>query len=985
MFSFYNLLFLQEISERIVCTRRSYYDCLDVNPYTIYNCIREPDICTTVITASEQYFNWPVLWIMMMFIILASLSLIYVYYLEMFGIDDSVVGNDYMSNYIQWLMGLIQQSNFATCTIRSLFMSTPNVAIHQARNHTHPNSAAVRNSGATFMDLFGLTTGRRPYFIQQSAADIRHGRAGCRTYYWSKDLSVPFSPMQPLESDILCFSDVDMYVDMPSFLSTYFQPVLISTFQPSCVAQSSGEFSFYFNVDNEVVYNVAGGASYQHKVWNYKADVLMVRSTTYAYIHTYHIYNIDRRQLDEHHQLILLTPIKRVISPFIYLDKYIGSTPLERLRPVVRLSVKTSEGERVGVFTRMTINTSNGVFRSTGKPYTYLNAYIPAEADDTLSVLADVGKKIELTPAQVKTVVEVDQAAATVLTEYHRYKSGHLSDDVYPVELSVYNFQHNPKEYDAQASASLTPFMSPIITGCYAPDKCKNNDQAAINGRVISVKPPSEITVSQKMLMYMEEFSELLIPISHKAHPVDFETVHEKQSRPAQRAILNRALTIAASTVSDPVQSFQKSEAYGKVTDPRIISTIPGVNKVNYSRYTYAFTHVLRATIWYAFALTPIKIAQRVADICSHSTRVILTDLSRFDGRVSIVLRTLEKILMLRYFHERYHRELNELAASQKNQRAYTTFGVKYDTGESRLSGSPETADLNSVDNAFMAYVTLRETKDVDGHFFSPLQAYQKLGLYGGDDGITSDVRAEKYVEVCSMFGQVLEAEVVDRGCSGVNFLAREYSNGVWHGALDSMCDIKRQLSKLHTTVSLPASVTPFQKLAEKLYAYYLTDANTPIIGELATVLVTVFPELVPSELGTLAGVAYYHALAPGEEQYPNQNDANNWMGSSVLRQLPGFDHSLFTNWLDTVIATKDKELLLKPPLCLLVPPKNESSVSVVINGDVIPPDRKPSDKPAKREYTPEQLAKMAKTPCKAFANGTCKFAKCRFLHVPKA
>lgn len=531
--------------------------------------------------------------------------------------------------------------------------------------------------------------------------------------------------------------------------------------------------------------------------------------------------------------------------------------------------------------------------------------------------------------------------------------------------------------------------MAPIITGCYAPDRCQANDAAAIKGRVTDVKV-EDIPLTGTLLMHMQEFAELLVPtnIAGTGHPVGYDEVREKQHRPTQRHILEAASLTAAATVDEPIQSFQKSESYSDVKDPRIISTVPGVNKLNYSAYIYAFTHVLRATAWYAFALAPIAVAQRVADICLHALRnVISTDLSRFDGRVSNLLRMLEHMVMLRFFNCRYHKELNELLASQKNQRARTTFGIKYNTGNSRASGSAETADFNSMDNAFMAYHALRNSKDQQGHNLSPEEAWFQLGIYGGDDGLTADIDPSIAVKACADVGQVLEAEQYLRGAAGVNFLARYYSPQVWFGDPNSMCDLARQLVKLGVTRTLSSKVTPQQKACEKALSFNLTDKYTPVIGPWSEAILTAFPESVPERLGIgeLAGVASYHSMAPVSVQYPNLY--GEWMLDIANKQLPDFDHDRFTAWVTAVGV--DPLRALKAPLCAEPKPVVRVKVQAVVNGEEArpAPGTKTSSATGKAAPTPEEraafLLKAAATPCRSIAeNKPCSYGdKCKFKH----
>nr|UQB76060.1 RNA-dependent RNA polymerase [Flumine noda-like virus 1] len=323
-------------------------------------------------------------------------------------------------------------------------------------------------------------------------------------------------------------------------------------------------------------------------------------------------------------------------------------------------------------------------------------------------------------------------------------------------------------------------------------------------------------------------------------------------------------------------------------------------------------------------------IAMRVAHICMNALFVYNTDLSRFDGRVSKILRALESMFMMRWVHRDYAADLAELLASQRGQRAKTRFGVKFDTGDSRLSGSPETAAFNTVDDAFMAYKALRKTK-VKGEYLTPLEAWNKLGIYGGDDGVTADVDPKAYVAACASVGQKLEIVESPRGSDTVTFLSRLYSRAVWYGSPNSTCDVRRQLAKLHTCASLPPSVSAMQKLREKMTGFFLTDRNTPIIGALATLVVEKFGA---SDLSL--GIANYFSSHPAHSQYPNEDEAG-WMVAKIESELPDFDFGMFNSWISKV---RDGAAdVLSPPLC--VPRAMEQPTvkrAVVVNGEVILP-----------------------------------------------
>jgi hypothetical protein len=109
---------------------------------------------------------------------------------------------------------------------------------------------------------------------------------------------------------------------------------------------------------------------------------------------------------------------------------------------------------------------------------------------------------------------------------------------------------------------------------------------------------------------------------------------------------------------------------------------------------------------------------------------------------------------------------------------------------------------------------------------------------------------------------------------------------------------------------------------------------------------------------------------------------------------MPKFDFSKFTTWCKAMAAAKSRDLVLSPPMCGDASVAHETKESVVVDGAVIHPAKPPTQErkaasasaPAIKErvpFTPEALAKMAKTPCKDHLAGKCKFTKCKFLHPP--
>nr|UQB76078.1 RNA-dependent RNA polymerase [Flumine noda-like virus 45] len=206
------------------------------------------------------------------------------------------------------------------------------------------------------------------------------------------------------------------------------------------------------------------------------------------------------------------------------------------------------------------------------------------------------------------------------------------------------------------------------------------------------------------------------------------------------------------------------------------------------------------------------------------------------------------------------------------------------------------------------------------------------MGVYGGDDGVTADLARDVAIKAALMVGQKLTYEPVARGLFGVKFLSRIYDSTVWLGGdPPCICDIRRQLVKLHVTVRLPPNVTPEQKLVEKCRALALSDTHTPLLGPLAAKVLSLGQEVAASEHSReLHGWSASNegALRPASEQY---NSAGAEWQKYVDEKLSRFDIGRFIIHVNRARTLAD---LLAFPLCESVEKQTTSSVPVLINGE---------------------------------------------------
>jgi hypothetical protein len=765
-------------------------------------------------------------------------------------------------------------------------------------SHTHGESACRRTEASQAIDSLGSLGGRKVVFYQGSKADLRNGREITRSHFWAKDQSVPPSRKEIGPRDIIAMVDVDYYVNLPVMMTTNCNIYVFYTFVPNQAAKSEGEYKYCWNSDQTIDYTVSGGGSYHHELWNYDGDSIKVVRKIGWFVHSVCTYLIERKRVDDDHYLILLVPLsKHTWFSALIADRYLAGRKLERLRPV------TPEG-----FVRVLLNSKEGMHMSTGKVNCYSVANVEVTIDDEIASVARTAK-LELTRGAVKQKMALEIGkysggnvpGAEILFEYHLTKAQDAPRLISILKQTTekprtFQWTKAPGDLDIDAVSKMEVFMKPIVDGAVVPSNCRNNDKRMVEERITNLQK-KVVGISSFVERTTREFLELFIGANRGTlHPLSNEEVHLRQGTPTQR----RVMLMSEDEISSDrtVDFFMKTEAYPKVTDPRGIGVLNKVDKRVYAAYIYALQDYMKTMPWYAFGLSNIDIACRVSELAQRNDLLIETDFSRMDGHINTPARLVELGAVMGLFDPRYHSDLYEANASQMELDAVTTNGVRFHTGLARIPGSMHTSVFNTLVNACVAYQAIRRTRNpFTGKYFCPENAWNMLGIYGGDDGLTPFVPSNIYEKAAAEAGQKLTAVVRKRG-ETVRFLARVYSPDVWTGDVNSCHDIKRAISKFHVITRLPANVSKERKLQEKSFAYFLSDKHTPVLGDFVSKAIELFP-MTAEGWANLAGV--WRPDTSPDTQYPNFKAS--WMVDLIHEQMPTFSYQCFIDWLDKVDA----------------------------------------------------------------------------------
>jgi hypothetical protein len=381
------------------------------------------------------------------------------------------------------------------------------------------------------------------------------------------------------------------------------------------------------------------------------------------------------------------------------------------------------------------------------------------------------------------------------------------------------------------------------------------------------------------------------------------------------------------------VSPFLKPEAYptgGKPKDPRVIHAMGQSQKLTALQFAYGLVEAFKDLPWYAFD-KPKNIELKLLASFEGAGSAFVNDFSRFDGTIT---RGLREHFDWAFLQAAFDTSTDVRLQSLVNQKVKikNLFGdveLAYNTHFSQNTGDGLTSLGHTIRNAGLHYQAFRACG------LQPHQAWEALGLYGGDDGVTPippDLDPGYYQAKFTLNAQAYKLnvtnEVIEFG-RPVEFLARYFMP--WSGSNpSSMANIARQMAKLHYTPRLPG--TPEAKLREKLLGFALTDSNTPILGEYVTYAL----EKLGRDGPRCEGAGRWWDQFDPDDQYTNEYQ--DWMGEIADEYRKIFDYTTFRGAIDAGFSP------LSFPVCREVTAAEAPSREVVIDGNIVPAERTKDD-----------------------------------------
>lgn len=718
--------------------------------------------------------------------------------------------------------------------------------------HSHPKAAALRNNADAALNAFLTLRGFTPYSIQLSHRDILNGVGGSLIHYHLQDQHAPERSDRITPEHIFKLVNVDYYIDWVQYLWMG-MPFVLYTFTPYEPCGQCDEYMWTTNLDNTITMTHTGGGVYRHQLWSYMTDHIVARYPGLTIT-----YDVEINRIHKHWSLVLIVPkTVTAASPFQR-----SSCSLQRQQLIVQSPTictvaeanKRNEKNKILLASAEVVpcalitHSAPEVTIAISKPGLYASLVMDAKLRATLDARME---SKQLSIADLSNLLSINYgndmrfAAAMVYTAYpYGVRVGAHHTQKYSARDLAVSYGKVDASFDPQRALTGLVLCNPILDSGFLPWRSKPNERWTSVERIEAVRN-YQVHFNDKYLKYAGEFIVRLVPRKQSLVPLEVSDVMLLQNRPSQRINNLAAETNLATWLErfeSQVKSFQKSEVYPAPKDPRNITTLPSEHCLMYSTFTLPFADVLKQTEWYVFGIHPDTVAMKVHELCSKSQTVTETDFSRFDGTHSFALYKLELALLLHCYDPMWHATITKIHHSMTSASARMSLGTMYTIGGSRLSGSADTSCMNSVDNAFVSYCAYRDMG------YESVDAYSRLGLYGGDDGLTGDVNPSILERVCSDLGLKMKAISRPSHCS-TSLLGRKYPRP--HSSPGHMADLPRQLSKLHICPSRDPRIAqnPWIGLYNKASGYIATDRDTPILGAWCKAVLRLAPESARQEM----------------------------------------------------------------------------------------------------------------------------------------
>lgn len=704
----------------------------------------------------------------------------------------------------------------------------------------HPVSGAARDAAreliVSAIDFVGATK----FEVSPGGHTLDESRRK-HQHYAVGDLHASVRDDTPLPQDVITCIDVDYYLSNPDEIFGFVNPAIIHTFSPRAVCGMDGDAPFRI-LDNHVHYDVSGGASWKHRVWDWTTygeflefpiqnpgfvgwllSWIGVRKVVYHKVH-------HSRPWDTcpHRALVWLLP-QYTSYKVMWLPSDLIVRRLARIEyaDVTRpgwnsLVYQTSKEVRIN-FGRAGEDACMDMLKSDFDVLMGLQS-----AQSVTSRMLGMGYNL---PVELALVGQYFRKADASLVDPHRLAR--------PATVKV----HWPASFEADVEeCSARAYAAPLVSDENLMPMIKRWEclSDSLERRVTFAK--NEIEPPFRYNKLAEEFVRLVVPLPCQGRPMLLEEAKEELSKPSQILAVSNIWETVDMEHRRLIEAFVKNEPTMK--NGRIISSFADARfLLKFSTYTLRFRdQVLHAEWnrhWFCPGHTPTQIAKMVQEYVSTIHVPCEGDYTNLDGSISLWLqRRVMNAVYNRFFHPDHRKELSSYTDMMVSCPARAKrFGFRYEAGVGVKSGSPTTCDLNTVANAFVMFCAVRKTLPE----LTAEQAFQHIGLSFGDDSLFDAAFASALNATARDLGLKLKVEKFQPE-KGLVFLARVFPDP-WR-TLTSFQDPLRTWRKLHITTRDP-TVPLADAAVDRLEGYLVTDALTPVTSEYASAVIKAYiPEV---------------------------------------------------------------------------------------------------------------------------------------------
>lgn len=748
--------------------------------------------------------------------------------------------------------------------------SLPKSAGRRSTNNGHAVAGAVRDAARRTINMAVIAGGFQPFEISPSVHSNRD-TPRAHPHYAASDLDQDFSDEVPEPGQAVVCIDTDYYVqDWSKYLVG--GPAIFHTFSPTTVAGTDGDCRFRVK-GNSVVYEVSGGGSWSHPVWDWTAFGEFVQVDAgfrswrwYDYLLA--VVGIQKSLLYKvafarpwedcpHRALVWLLP------QYSYYRCHLLPSDMHARSPG---RVSYGDTARKGWNSLVTLR---GVepWISLGREGEDLAVSIQKEHYDAIMGL----KTVQSVTTRCLNIGVKDPVTLAMVCQYFENKSGSPS-----VPERLANPYQKPKvhwplsSYADEAEISARIYSPPLVSDENMMPMIKRweTHSASLDTRVFSVR--NDKVPESSHLPYIREFLEMLVPEPNTGVPYSIEETVPMLGKPSQVLMIQNIWDTADVEPRKLIESFVKNEPCKK--DGRIISSFPDMRYLlHFSKFTLKLRdevlHAEHNNHWFMPGKTPADIADEVCRYVSGVDDPMEIDYVNYDGRVSAwCQRNIMNAAYKRYFDPAFHAELdgylNTLISCPARSKR---FGFRYDAGPGVKSGSPTTCDANTILNGYMQYYAVRRYY---GQSLPRELAFQQVGLAFGDDSLFSS-KFKKFVNAGSdHLGMEVKCEVY-KPDEGIVFLARVFPDPL--STASSFQDPLRTLRKLHVTTRNP-SIPIADAAYDRCTGYLVTDALTPLVSNYCNAMVRVYGPEVASHEKRIA-----RKTRDREKPYWYSAEANSW------------------------------------------------------------------------------------------------------------